>query len=159
MSKWLSVLCIGLGLSAASSAQAVVYRCISPEGSVVYQDIGCATPHPDNRTLPITVNQRLKNRPNPNARITALIKKKEQSRINSAHRRQKAVIQTQQAKAKAKRQAAWRANRCEHAKSQKADIQATLRHGYRVTAEYHLKERLRKIEERERRYCQTTWNH
>jgi hypothetical protein len=148
-----------LGLLVATNAEAVVYRCVSPDGAVTYQDIGCTNQHPENRSLPIALNPRLKNRPNPHAGVTTLIKKKELSTFNAAQQQQKALRQAEAAKAKAQKQAAWRANLCEHAQSQKADILATLRHGYRATAKHHLKERLKKIEERERRYCQTTWHH
>lgn len=148
-----------LGLIITSSAEAVVYRCVSQEGAVTYQDVDCAKPHPDNRTLPIAVNQRLKQRSNPHTQVTTSIKKKEQSAINIARQQQKAFRQTQRAKAKTQRQMAWRANRCEHAQSQRADIQATLRHGYHAKQEHHLRERLKKIEARERRYCQITRNH
>lgn len=140
-----------IGFILAANADAAIYRCISQEGGVIYQDTDCAKPHPDNRILPNILSQRSKNHPNQQGRTTSL----------AATRRQQAVKlkQTQGAKAKAQRQAAWRANRCEHAKSQKEDIKAVLRRGYRATTERHLKERLKKIEDRERRYCcQTTRN-
>jgi hypothetical protein len=146
-------------LIAASNAEAVVYKCVTQEGLITYQDVRCATLHPDNKALPITVNKRLKNRPNQYTQITTLIKKKEQAAIHVARQQQQALKKTQSAKAKAQRQTAWHANRCEHAKSQKAEVEATLRHGYRATQERHLRERLKKIEDRERRYCQTTRHH
>ncbi|MEY3182080.1 MAG: hypothetical protein RLZ35_65 [Pseudomonadota bacterium] len=74
-------------------------------------------------------------------------------------RQHRAIQRAQSLKQRERRQALWRANRCEHARTQKADIQQILRRGYRGSAEPKLRERLKAIEDRERRYCQTTRHH
>ncbi|HSW71312.1 MAG TPA: hypothetical protein VLH77_04970, partial [Gammaproteobacteria bacterium] len=87
MNKFLSFIVMGLGLAVMPNAQALVYKCVAQEGAITYQDITCATLHPDNRTLVITVNQRLNNRSNTHTRVITLIKKEERSRITAAGRR------------------------------------------------------------------------
>jgi hypothetical protein len=91
MNKLLLCVLLGLGLIAASNAEAIVYKCVTQEGAIIYQDVRCATAHPDNKALPIKVNKRLRNCPNEYATVTALMKKKEQAAMRIARQQQQVL--------------------------------------------------------------------
>jgi ADP-ribosylglycohydrolase len=135
--KWICCLFLLAAVGVTIPAEAsLIYRCVDELGAVSYQATACPTAHPDNKTLSIVTH-------------TSPAAVKAAAAQERAALKKKAQEQRQQQKT----------FRCEQARTEKEDLQALLRHGYPAKSKPQLKQRLKDIENRERRYCQATRHH
>lgn len=154
-----NILCFTLlyALLLPGTASALIHRCIQRDGSVSYQDVHCALTHTDNKTLPIEY-QKTNRHAVQKEQVIRQRKKHQHAETIKRQQRRKAQRE-KKAQLKAEKRTRWYAERCESAKKKKAALHDRLRRGYSAKTGERIKEQLQRIEERERKYCESSRHH